>query len=229
MSGVTFDGTQLEVAGLETAVAEWFDVSLPMAVREALQIDCKRLLSAARQHCGEPFSERSQALLLLDNLDEKCIELLADLIDGNGLDGFGAGTDGLPIPVIMAVKWESKDDIRRKVAEGRSDQAWLRSIQLEPFNQKTEEDLLAYEYVLLNPFRGTPESMMAKRWVFNRAASPRDWDKGTEYIRKWIKGKPAMFNLDYFEMVVETLEGTGLLVPADDEQDRNLATSQAQP
>jgi len=187
-----------------------------------LLLDSDAILLAARLKYGTTFSAQSRLIMLLDNLGKQCTPLLQKLVEARDAFGpFGAGSEERPVPVVMTVKYGTEGDIRRDLAERGSDQEWLDVLELRAFCQETDEDILAYEKVLLHPFRGPSSSKWtAQRWVFDRRTDPESWETWTGYFRKYLKGIPDNFNKIEFEMAVEAAVNAKFLVPAADEQDQ---------
>jgi len=207
---------------LHDDVREAFDLGMASALHQALLLDSDAILRAARLKYGTTFSVQSRLIMLLDNLGKQCTPLLQKLVEARDAFGpFGAGSEERPVPVVMTVKYGTEGDIRRDLAERGSDQDWLDVLELRAFCQETDEDILAYEKVLLHPFRGPSSSKWtAQRWVFDRRTDPESWETWTGYFRKYLKGIPDNFNKIEFEMAVEAAVNAKFLVPAADEQDQ---------
>jgi CHAT domain-containing protein len=209
-------------SGLHDDVREAFDLGMASALHQALLLDSDALLRAARQKYGTTFSAQSRLIVLLDNLGKQCAALLKKIVEERDAFGpFGAGSKERPVPVVMTVKYGTEGDIRRDLAERGSDQEWLDVLELRAFCKETDEDILAYEKVLLHPFRGPSSSKWtAQRWVFDRRTDPQIWEAWTSYFRRWLKGIPANFYEIEFEMAVDAAVNAKFLVPAADEQDQ---------
>jgi hypothetical protein len=207
---------------LHEDVREAFDLGMASALQQALLLDSDAILQAARVKYGATFSKQSRLIVLLDNLGKQCTPLLHQLVDERDAFGaFGAGSEERPVPVVMTVKYGTENDIRRELAEKGSDQTWLDVLELCAFCEDTEEDILAYEKVLLHPFRGNGSSKWtAQRWVFDRRTDPENWENWTGYFRRYLKGIPANFYETAFEMAVDAAVNAKFLVPAADEQDQ---------
>lgn len=207
---------------LHKDVREAFDLGMASALQQALLLDSDAILQAARLKYGATFSKQSRLVVLLDNLGRQCTPLLHQLVDERDAFGaFGAGSEERPVPVVMTVKYGTENDIRRELAEKGSDQTWLDVLELCAFCEDTEEDILAYEKVLLHPFRGNGSSQRtAQRWVFDRRTDPENWETWTGYFRRYLKGIPANFYKEAFEMAVDAAVNAHFLVPAADEQDQ---------
>lgn len=219
-----------EAVGLHSDVRDLLGPSeeaMAVALQEAVQIDASALLDEARERYPSVFTEQSRMVLLLDNLGAKSAELLKQLVLGKVLSSFGVGTSAQPVPTILTVKYSTEDDIRRQLSETGLDQKWLGVLKLQPFDSATEEDLLAYELVLLHPFRSAGSRNAEQEWVFNRAATPEDWARGTAYFRTYLKGIPANFQQVMFDATVDAGVMASFLLPATDEQDRQKARAVA--
>jgi hypothetical protein len=206
---------------LHDDVREAFDLGMASAFHQALLLDSDAILRAARQEYGTTFSAHSRLIVLLDNLGKQCAMLLKQLVEEREAIGqYGAGSKERPVPVVMTVKYGTEGDIRRDLMERGSDQDWLDVLELRAFCQETDEDILAYEKVLLHPFRRSSKSeSTTQRWVFDRT-NPQIWETWTDFFRRHLQGIPANFNTDTFVMAVDAAAIAKFLVPAADEQDQ---------
>jgi hypothetical protein len=211
-----------ESPDLHEDVRDAFDLGIASALHRALQLDSDAILRAARLKYDATFSEQSRLVVLLDNLGKQCTPLLHQLVDQREAFGaFGAGSEDHPVPVVMTVIYGTEGDIRRELAEKGSDQAWLDVLELGAFCEDTEEDILAYEMVLLHPFRGLGSSKRtAQQWVFDRRTDPEKWKTWTGYFRTYLKGIPGNFHETAFDMAVDAAVNANFLVPATDEHDQ---------
>jgi hypothetical protein len=216
-----------EARDLHEDVRMAFDLSMASALQQALLLDSEAILQAARLKYGATFSKQSRLVVLVDNLGKQCTPLLQELVnERNAFGAFGAGSEERPVPVVMTIKYGTESDIRRDLAEKGSDQAWLDVLELRAFCEETEEDILAYEKVLLHPFRqpGVSKST-TQRWVFDRRANTENWENWTSYFRTYLKGIPANFYAAAFDMAVDAAVNAKFLVTASDEQDQAEAAS----
>jgi len=210
---------------LHKDIREAFDLGIASALQQAMLLDSDLILRAARQKYRATLSKQSRLVLLLDNLGEECTPLLQELVNEREAFGaFGAGSEDRPVPVVMTVKYGTEHDIRHDLWEKGSDQDWLHVLELRAFSEETEEDILAYEMVLLHPFRGPgPSKWTGQQWVFDRRMDPADpekWDTWTRFFRTYLKGIPANFYKTAFDMAVDAAVNAKFLVPATDEHDQ---------
>ena len=114
----------------------------------------------------------------------------------------------------MTIKYGTESDIRRDLAEKGSDQAWLDVLELRAFCEDTDEDILAYEKVLLHPFRGPSviEDAQPSDGSLTGARIPKSWENWTSYFRTYLKGIPANFYAAAFDMAVDAAVNAKFLV-----------------
>jgi CHAT domain len=194
------------------------------AMKEALALDSAALLRAAESRFPGSFGQRSRVVLLLDKLGESSVALLQDLIATNlGLGWHGAGTKEFPIPVVLIVKYGAAGDFRRTLVETGIDEDWLEISELKAFDTSTEEDLLAYEHVLLHPFRSNDDDLR-ERWVFDRALPPEKWARCAKWFRDRMKGIPSNFHSENYESAVTGALNAEYLSSAKDQDDRKAVS-----
>jgi hypothetical protein len=188
-------------------------------LREALRVDAAQLVEAARKANPEVFSETARVVVLLDDLNLSSVPLIENLVEDRLLTENGLGGPEQPIPVVVVIRYGDEGDIRRRLYERRTDIQGVDVLRLEPFNDRTGEDLLAYERVMLNPFRTeSAVSDLAKEWVFNRELDPAKWDQGISAVRDYLKGRPVSFHEEAYEFALRMGSFGQLLIPATDEE-----------
>jgi hypothetical protein len=114
--------------------------------RDALKEDFQALITEARA-ANLPFvGPESRALLLLNQVEryDKAIHPLLHTLIGQ----FGMGTPNEPVPVVFCYALGTPVDALFTEA---SEVIGTRALELKPFSSTNDEDLLAYEQVLLFP------------------------------------------------------------------------------
>jgi len=186
-------------------------------LRQALCLDASIVLAAARRAHPALLRPDARLIVLVDNLGEQSMPLLSAMFARTGVGEHGLGRRTQPVPLV-AVMLGTGDDIRRQVRDRTVPAArWIEVAKLSPFSQTGDEDLLAYESVLLYPFRGADGDHARQPWVFNRELDHPMWQRSTQFLRNEFKGLPGMFGKhDSFELILRAIELPGLIVPAND-------------
>jgi hypothetical protein len=181
---------------------------------DALALDADQLREEAKAKYGELFGDDTQIIVLIDNLNDQCEELLVNLFDRKwGVRGHGLGPSGAhPVPLVLIVIADAPSGIRHDIVKSR-DAGWLVSRELKPFHSNGE-DMLAYETVLLNPFRSGGNELTGKPWIFNRDAGV--WEDRVRYAQDFLEGSPHYFSSDIFDKFVKVGVNQRFLAPADD-------------
>jgi hypothetical protein len=196
----------------------------PRVLNLAIQRDLASLLEAAKAKYTYFGDSAAQVVVLLDDIDEygPLTELL--LADPGGIitaSGFGKPEN--PVPVVMtfslgSAKGGSANDRLREIAEGRTP-PWLVAKQLGPF-ERNDEDLLAYETVLLHPFApNLYEQVSDVPWAFNDEIADEVREEWEEMFRNVMRGIPARFWTDTFYVLAEAAssESVKFTIRADDD------------
>jgi hypothetical protein len=189
----------------------------------ALRHDLGQLLAAARAAENSPVNAAGRPLLLLDDLDLLGADVLRGLFSGAemlvGEKGLGDPA-GNPIPLVAAFRLQKEsqglyEDILKKIRA-----PWADEILLTHFDRQHDEDLSAYQQILLNPHDETRRPGISnKRWVIRDdadAAIARDW---TGILRSWVQGIPTDFESESFYNWVQTASAhpVNLLTQANDD------------
>jgi hypothetical protein len=211
-------GEVLQAADLDGDIAyelESHGVWTAAAVRRGIQLDLLSLRRDAARQC--PTTADGQVVVLLDEV-ERYAGVLEHLFS-TMLNGYGLGSPREPIPVVLAFSLgQATNDVLVPIAEQRFTKPWLRAMPLEPF--RDGEDMLAYELVLLNPYRELPddEDQIASRpWTFNPsvAADVRTfWER---QFRRRLKGFPDALGSELLYDLVLFAKQQAFVVDADDE------------
>lgn len=193
------------------------DVVTHRDVKEALQLDLRRLLGEARARHPEIITAHSRVVVLLDEahrydkaLDPLFKELLGDY-------GLGDSPPEL-VPVVMALsKGTAADEILRDPQDKLRSR--IRFLNLPRFAD--DEFMSVYQQVLLHPFNEhVYPDISARAWVFNYDAPPEVIDKHKGRLYKRLRRIPADFNGDnlrIFYITIEDARDDGFALPADDE------------
>ncbi|HYT27361.1 MAG TPA: hypothetical protein VEP73_12855, partial [Actinomycetota bacterium] len=185
----------------------------PEVVRIAVETDLGRLAADARERHPQVARAGGHAVLLLDGVDDNSVDLLGVLHD-EILGDHGLGTRAEPVPVVVAMTSSDQANLLRDLAEGHTDKPWLDLRTLRPF-RGDGEDLLAYQQVMLHPFRKEPAGIADVPWVFNRTLAPALWDGYVKALRLTLKGWPSAFTGDLFTVLLWAQVG-GFVQRADD-------------
>jgi hypothetical protein len=177
------------------------------ALGAALKDDFARLADEARLSPVLPSHDNTVVLVLLPGVHEwdKAFVGLLEMLGTNGL-----GTGDRPVPAILTgslsrVGGEKLADQRRKPKLG---DAYLVFEPLKPFEDP--EDLLAYQWVLLNPRPVLPGS---SDHVYAVVSDESDWQTP---FRTYMNGKPSDFDRMLYA-VADGLIGRHLMTKDDDE------------
>ena len=184
---------------------------------EKLALDADQIRREAVLSKYSPlFSEASRLVILIDKLGEESEELLEKLFHPtDGLDEFGLGTSAdQPVPLVLVVLTDGRTGhIRSKIDTQTVGGNWLISHQLGPFKEQGE-DALAYELVLLNPFRNSTDGLANTPWIFSRA-KPENYIQSIGIAKIELKGMPVSFVDEIaFDNFLQLVNYLRLLEPA---------------
>ncbi len=197
------------------------------ALRLAMQADLRRLVKDARKKHESVQRAEGRAVVLLD-LVEQYEELLPEVVY-RMLDGSGFGTSEEPVPAVLALAMgQPANTIIKDTLERAASRSWLLQEPLRPFDFKTEEDLLAYSWILLNP----PQNFRIDRHVLNHRASKEVVQIVHGLMRNTFGGLPANFaNSAIFKgfTMADGMEHFILALPPDEEDLKTLAQVQNDP
>ncbi|HEY5394732.1 MAG TPA: CHAT domain-containing protein [Trebonia sp.] len=189
---------------------------------DALARDSDELRAEAIREYGSLFSEASRVVVLIDNLDLESEPLLEALFAefrgvGRGLIDYGFGVSKEnPVPVALVVLTDGRKGIRKQLDGGDIKRDWLVTKKLLPFDERGE-DMLAYERVLLNPFK-SGSGIMQTPWVFNRDLQPDEWLRNVNLTRTILKGLPtSLTNADVFDTYLQAAVRFEMLKRADED------------
>jgi hypothetical protein len=209
--------------------------------KESFQGELYALLDELRQpptQIGKEGKEGRAVVLLnqVHNYGDAIHPLLSKLI-GN----FGLGRIDEPVSVVLCYsKADLTDATLKEAIEGKGIR-WLQE-ELGPFRQEDDEDMLAYQQVMLNLDKHDP--LAKKLWATVRnqseeiegdtpafAYNPRAAHNVVEYwtakLRKYVGGMPSNLSQDSMYQTIEyglgfppystTADEGKFLIPADDE------------
>jgi hypothetical protein len=212
--GRSFTAEARDAAALDTRIARELRYSTtltPKAVRKALEIELAALAEDARKKYEFINEQHGQVIVLLDDVDRygDAIDDLAELLDDHGL-----GTSKEPVPVVMTFTKSDPTEIKLAPITGKN-WDWLLELPLKTFvddvdvTEDPEEDLLAYKWLLLNPFK-----VGEVRRVLKDLSDPQTF---LNYLRDTFQGTPGMFaDKDRFYAFSNKVKHN--LSDADDEQ-----------
>jgi len=179
-----------------------------------LEQDSDELRTAAAAKYPELFTDASRVVLLIDELGETSDTLLDKLFDHeNGLDHNGLGSDRHPVPVVLVVLTDGAPGIRTDLLTGNKAETWLVSRELLGFNNGGEA-MLAYELLLLNPWRRTGNEL-EQQWIFNR--EPAMETRNADHASYFLQGLPAYFETDRYMFFVQSGVINDVLKSAEDD------------
>jgi hypothetical protein len=205
-------------------------------IREALAADMTTLIKKA--HARHVFLQKAQgsAILFLDEVHKYDVGFIEGWFSGEvlGLGGLRQENalrrlDDEPwdpartvLPVVLTLSTVGAPSIiLNTIKERGRSLGWIRLEPLLPFPTTDEMDLMAYQYVLLNPFdeRGELRPGVSDRaFALNRKTSPKNWETWCEYIREEFGGLPRYFGTSDCYRTVSIASKNDFLISADDER-----------
>jgi hypothetical protein len=190
-----------------------------------LQADLATLLEQVREKW--PFVKESdgRAILFLDDVHLFGQEFLQDWFGGKFPGSYGFGSDEASrAPVVMTLALiGAAGQIVRPTREFIIANPWLALLPLGPFPKENDQDLMACEQVLLNPYDhagrlkpGVSNVAFALNYGLKKddEASWNDW---SEFYRDLIEGKPINFTRGAFYGWVKRAQDVKFVLEADDE------------
>jgi hypothetical protein len=185
-------------------------------VVEELSGDAYKLRRAAAR-VSSAFTQTSLVVVLIDDMGPACEPLLDALFkDQNGLNKWGLGEEDSPVPVVLVMLGDDKSKLRSDIGSGvyAFNHEWLAFRKLEPF-KRHGEDMLAYELVLLNPFKNNVAA--SQPLVFRRYKDePARWQHAAELAHQSLRGLPRFFSDVVFDEFVRQARRDDIVVSADD-------------
>ena len=188
----------------------------PAALRRAMQSDLRRLVKDARRQHESIRRAEGRVVIVFDQV-EQLGPLLGDVIY-EMLDGYGFGTKDEPVPAVLAVAMgQPANTIVKDTLEQVSSWSWVCQLPLKPFDFETEEDLLAYSWILLNP----PENFSIGRHFLDYGAGRAAVKIARNFMRDEFGGLPGKFaNRDQFEGFTKKILGEFVRPMPSDAEDR---------
>jgi hypothetical protein len=165
-----------------------------VAMQLALQVDLRRLLKDARKRHKSVLRAEGRVMILLDQV-EQYGSLMSEVFRMLGWSGFGTSEE--PVPAVLALALgQPANTIVKDALERAASRKWLCQLMLKPFDFETDEDLLAYSWILLNP----PPQFSIGRYFLNYAADKETVESARGIMRTMFKGLPGEFaKQDMFE------------------------------
>ena len=190
------------------------------AVRLALQVDLSRLVADARGKHPAVEEAKGNAIVLLDEVHEYGEPVINALL-GPMIDPHGFGTQKEPVPVVMVFSLTGPAfQILNPVTEKPPAEPWLRFERLAEFRLVDEEDVQAYEAVLLDlgQWNTSHKEVSDVPWTVSFIGRESDnYKKWTGRFRKWLQGIPGDFGNDKFYLLAEWAAEEGYLEKANDD------------
>lgn len=185
------------------------------AISSAIQIDCQDSLKAVHDAQPSIKDRNGQLLILLDEVHEYG-EALTTLLTGKNeglLTAFGLGSQKMTLPVIMTFSQAGPAEHVLKPNIIENQKSWIDARSLERFNDRNNEDLLAYYQLFLHPYCYNPQPKTINSQAGENVV--RTWEAR---LRKKLKGIPGQFlNQDIIETLIEFATEDEFLIVADDE------------
>jgi hypothetical protein len=180
------------------------------AVRMALRKDLAVLREEVTRSCPDVRDGGGNVVFLLGKVDQYA-RALDDLLCGLlGPNGLSAAEPLVPVIMAFSVSGPAKAEIDRFVKNVEPNRPWLRPLPLTRFERN--EDLLAFERVLLHPFR-TDDDTARRAWVIN-------WKAKLDYLRKahdvYLGGIPMSYRSDKAYVIAYLSTATHTILDADD-------------
>ncbi len=199
------------------------------AIQTMLQEDLGRLVRAARAKHPAIARAKGLPIVLLDAIDKYDKDLLNDLFNEKvlGTDGFGplpaepGDTDrDLRIPSVLTFDLAGPAlEILKSVVEARGARKWLTVLPLRPFRSDDDEDMLAYERVLLHPHDpNLLPNFSGKPLVVAETATADFLATWRQSLRQAFGGRPTALTDRMFYILAQLAESQGSLQVADDEE-----------
>jgi hypothetical protein len=190
----------------------------PFAVRRAMGLDFEQLIKDARSEHELILRRAGQVVLLLDDVEDYGPLISAVFASTDGLlQRYGAGSKKHPVPVVLNFLVSGPEtEVLGPVSEERSIPSWLTVMALKPF-APGGEDMLAYEQILLHPFRSEPRDVADRPWAFADVGPEveRTWE---ERFHNYLEGKPGKFvKNDYLYILADWGTKEQFVIEADDE------------
>ncbi len=190
----------------------------PLAVRYAMVLDLKQLIAEAQGKHAFLAGVTSRAVVLLHRVD-KYGALAADLLDPKKLmDSPGFGWENNPAPVVMTLSLggENSSLLNDRLEEAAA-RKWLVIKELAPFREQDEE-MLAYEWVLMNPLKSKVplDGISNRAWARSVSASANDRKAWAGFFRRVTQGLPIRLTDREFYSTASIAEYYKFLLEAKD-------------
>lgn len=214
---------------LDADIQEEFDRARSTLTPYAVRIAVQRDLAAFREdvHNEHEYFQASDALVvvLIDKVDTFGMEGVRALFldDGSGagrlLGPLGFGDADIPIPVVVSfLLGGATNEVLKDVSEAT--EKWMTTRELEEFTD--DQATLAYQWVLLNPFREfvgnrTLSEVAAKGWALNldRPEMVQKWDPN--FLDSFQRRPGRLDSDNFFQAVLYAKrDDPSPLIPADD-------------
>ena len=185
------------------------------AVKLALQSDLALLAQAFREKYPPAPGPTPRVVVLLNRV-ELFGETLTTAVLSEWTDIAGLGTPTEPVPLIFTFALGTAADhiFNRWIAE-TSTKTWMIERPLKPF--ASGEDMLAYQRVFMNPFRGNRFPGVSDRpLAISDDASAEKVNTYEKMFRLFGKGMPGSFAMDDTFALAEVALADGFLVEMQD-------------
>lgn len=199
----------------------------PRAVRRALELDFKQLAAEAQRQY--PFLKEAggRAVVLLDDV-HKYGAFASVLLNRDQLmsaNGFGTRLEPVPVVMTVSISTDSEgkipvpsDSALSQLLDEAAGRKWLIDRELAVFRENDEE-MLAYEWVLLNPLEKKIYPDVSDRaWARNDTATDEDRKYWAGVFRQVTAGMPGKIKDKGFYLMAGVAAHTKFLSPAKDKE-----------
>ena len=189
-------------------------------VRLALQIDLAKLVSDARAKHPAIEQANGKAIVLLDEVHEYGEPVINALL-GDMIGPYGFGTQKEPVPVVMVFSLAGPAyQILNPVTEKPPAEPWMRLERLEEFRQEDDEDMRAYEDVLLDCGRWNTiyKQVSDVPWTVSyEGRENENYQNLSDRFRLRLQRIPGDFRTELFYALAEWARDKGYLASANDD------------
>jgi hypothetical protein len=189
----------------------------PGALSRAMQSDLHRLVKDARRQHESVRRAEGRAVIVLDQVEQYGQSLLNAVIY-EMLGEYGFGSRDEPVPAVLAVAMgQPATTIVKDILEQVASWSWICQLPLKPFDFETEEDLLAYSWILLNP----PPNFPIGRHYLDYGAGHAVVKMARNFMQEAFAGLPGRFaNRDQFVGFTSKIQGAFACPMPSDADDR---------
>ncbi|MEV4512631.1 CHAT domain-containing protein [Dactylosporangium sp. NPDC049525] len=172
-----------------------YRTTTPRALLLALRHDLARLAKDARSAHESVRAGGGHVVVLLDSVDQYAPDLFNSVFSKKMLNSFGFGDADEPVPVVLTVaKNPDAKQMVHDLVEQVARWKWAHALTLRPFNVAADEDLYAYNQIVLNP-----HGHRQVRHILDDRVRPEQSDTNREFLAMTFGGVPGRF-ADAFDL-----------------------------